>query len=438
MKHLLVLFFSIMVLFCVTNPAFATKENHVLSVKPNFLESVKSIDSIVSPNYLSDPNNSIYSLKYEQYEYFIPYQISNASIEKMNLSCKTSSLLIYLQGTNDGNLTVSIPRQMLSPKAGYGDADFIVLLDKEEAKFEETEPYLGSRTLDISFTRDSKMIEIIATQWPESFEEYPTCVTVDSDESIYYRLLSPLKQLKSEIPVDEIRCKEELELILKSSNGSPVCVKPETKQMLIERGWAKPTLIENMSNSKYAEIDVAQKLLTQNQIEYVPDKLVVTSGPVIDGDPRCGAVIDVNSMTHWFVIDSITKPQKMTLYSENPNPCKVNMGSCFCDAQIELAALTLHDLSYFSPEEEEKVANMLIDYLEKENINRTPKFLIGKFNLNYTDPSAIGYCGELWGYNKYDFFVGGIVNDQVADYGLESELSPLCAISEGAKWWEKK
>lgn len=50
---------------------------------------------------------------------------------------------------------------------------------------------------------------------------------------------SPLKQLKSGISIDEIQCKEGLELILKASDGSPTCVSPETKQLLIERGWAK-------------------------------------------------------------------------------------------------------------------------------------------------------------------------------------------------------
>lgn len=184
--------------------------------------------------------------------------------------------------------------------------------------------------------------------------------------------------------------------------------------------------------------ETISRLLTQNQIEYIPDKIIVASGPLLNGDPRCGAVIDTNSVTHWFAIDSISNPQKMKIFSENPNPCKVNTGSCFCDVQRKLTELTLDRLSYFSPEEEEKTANNLIDYLVNENVNRTPKFMIGKFNLNYTDPSAIGYCGELWGHNTIDYFEGAIVNDQVKDYGLEKELSPLCAISENAKWWEKK
>ena len=48
----------------------------------------------------------------------------------------------------------------------------------------------------------------------------------------------PLKQFKSGILIDEILCKEHLVLIQKY-NGSPACVTPETREELIERGWAK-------------------------------------------------------------------------------------------------------------------------------------------------------------------------------------------------------
>jgi len=185
-----------------------------------------------------------------------------------------------------------------------------------------------------------------------------------------------------------------------------------------------------------SELTSIEKLLISNQIDYLPDKLVVTSGPTIRGDPGCGAVIDVDSTVHWFGIDSISEPKKITLYSENPNQCKVNTASCFCNAQMELSALTIDELNYFTLEEQEKFANILIDYLAEENINRTPKFHIGKLNINYTDSSAIGYCGEIWGKNTYGFFDGAIINDVVMDYGISKELPLLCAISDDVKWWE--
>ncbi|MEX1150834.1 MAG: hypothetical protein WEB28_01980 [Nitrosopumilaceae archaeon] len=49
---------------------------------------------------------------------------------------------------------------------------------------------------------------------------------------------SPLKQFKAGIPLDNIYCKEGLEMVIKSSNNSPACVKPATKTKLMERGWS--------------------------------------------------------------------------------------------------------------------------------------------------------------------------------------------------------
>ena len=47
---------------------------------------------------------------------------------------------------------------------------------------------------------------------------------------------SPLKQFKSGIEIDDIQCKESLTLLTKH-DGSPACVKPETAEKLIQRGW---------------------------------------------------------------------------------------------------------------------------------------------------------------------------------------------------------
>ena len=52
-------------------------------------------------------------------------------------------------------------------------------------------------------------------------------------------VLSPLKQSKNGVKPDLVDCKSSLVLIIKNSNGSPACVKLETKAKLFERGWAK-------------------------------------------------------------------------------------------------------------------------------------------------------------------------------------------------------
>ena len=48
----------------------------------------------------------------------------------------------------------------------------------------------------------------------------------------------PQQQLKNGFLPQQVICKEGLELIFKSTDGSPACVKPTTAEKLIERGWA--------------------------------------------------------------------------------------------------------------------------------------------------------------------------------------------------------
>ncbi len=52
------------------------------------------------------------------------------------------------------------------------------------------------------------------------------------------RTMPPMKQMKSGIAPQDITCNEGLDLIFKSHNGKPVCVKPFTASVLMERGWA--------------------------------------------------------------------------------------------------------------------------------------------------------------------------------------------------------
>lgn len=54
---------------------------------------------------------------------------------------------------------------------------------------------------------------------------------------------SPLVQFKSGVAAENIQCKANLDLVFKAEDGSPACVKSDTVQMLIERGWAVERLL---------------------------------------------------------------------------------------------------------------------------------------------------------------------------------------------------
>ena len=67
---------------------------------------------------------------------------------------------------------------------------------------------------------------------------------------------APLKQIESGLSLDEIKCKENLELVPRY-DGDPACVKEQSIPKLIERGWVMPTKCHpTMLNSNHAEIYV--------------------------------------------------------------------------------------------------------------------------------------------------------------------------------------
>ncbi|HWP52456.1 MAG TPA: hypothetical protein VNK07_00180 [Candidatus Binatia bacterium] len=62
---------------------------------------------------------------------------------------------------------------------------------------------------------------------------------------LYYKITSnipevpPLKQFKSGVPINEIKCKEGLELVYKKADDTSACVKTNTMIELVVRGWAE-------------------------------------------------------------------------------------------------------------------------------------------------------------------------------------------------------
>lgn len=51
--------------------------------------------------------------------------------------------------------------------------------------------------------------------------------------------LAPLKQIKEGIAPQDVKCKEDFELVFKASNGEPACVSPASAAKLATIGWAR-------------------------------------------------------------------------------------------------------------------------------------------------------------------------------------------------------
>jgi len=64
-------------------------------------------------------------------------------------------------------------------------------------------------------------------------------VPTNSKPVIPIDMLPPRKQTERGIPPLGVVCKLGLQLILKLSDDSPACVKPDSIDKLVERGWAQ-------------------------------------------------------------------------------------------------------------------------------------------------------------------------------------------------------
>jgi len=95
--------------------------------------------------------------------YCVPYSASNVKVTKATVSSELSSITLRVSAGSDGLVTLTIPRDVLDSTSNGGDSDFIVLVDGEEADFEEIDSDDATRTLDITFSEGSTQIEIIGT-----------------------------------------------------------------------------------------------------------------------------------------------------------------------------------------------------------------------------------------------------------------------------------
>ncbi len=95
--------------------------------------------------------------------YNVNYNINGATINDISIDTKSTSLVVSVQTTSDGSVTLTLPRALIDAKAGSSDDQFFVLEDGAEVDFQESKTDTA-RTLTISFPDGTEKIEVIGTQ----------------------------------------------------------------------------------------------------------------------------------------------------------------------------------------------------------------------------------------------------------------------------------
>ena len=100
--------------------------------------------------------------------YPVKYNITDDAAEVLSMVADKESfkLIITIAPTNDGKLTVMIPRNLTDYKvAGGKDGKFVVNINaKQITDFQETSNNQTTRGLEINFGKDDRVIEVTGTQ----------------------------------------------------------------------------------------------------------------------------------------------------------------------------------------------------------------------------------------------------------------------------------
>jgi predicted secreted protein with PEFG-CTERM motif len=131
------------------------------SVPQNIPDAIVE-DAIVEDAIIRDSIITATTITVQDSTDLISYEITNAKLINAIPDMDAISLLVYIETTDDGSITLTIPRSVLDATINDGDDEFFVLVDGEEVDFEEIKTSTD-RILTIKFYAGTEQIEIIGT-----------------------------------------------------------------------------------------------------------------------------------------------------------------------------------------------------------------------------------------------------------------------------------
>lgn len=174
-------------------------------------------DALINEHLISIPQDNIK-------KGFVLYYPKLIQIQDIQLNQDTKELLFILpENSNLSYLSISIPRELID----HGKEPFNLNVDGEPSDFRESTTD-NFRTINLSLPESTHEIVVGGSK----------ILQVELQEK-QEMMLSPLKQFKSGVMPENIECKDDFSLVVKESNGNPVCVKQESVEKLISRGCAE-------------------------------------------------------------------------------------------------------------------------------------------------------------------------------------------------------
>lgn len=138
----------------------------------------------------------------------------------------------------------------------------------------------------------------------------------------------PLKQIANGVLPEDVVCKEGLQLIFKSGDNSPACVKSQTAEKLVKRGWALKLLLSDLPERYMVETSYGvfeTKYLIEggslNEINFHDDSLSFEIFIESKNDGKLIFLIPKEMISQWsgelVLIDDIEVSYKKIDFSKN-------------------------------------------------------------------------------------------------------------------------
>ena len=114
---------------------------------------------------LVEPSKQAFHVDVGGQGYDIPYVIKGGTLNDMEVDFPSLTLILSLNATNNGVISLDIPRDFMDAKKMDGsDESYIVLINGTEVIPSEVQDSLLSRNITINFLKQDSQVELIGTQ----------------------------------------------------------------------------------------------------------------------------------------------------------------------------------------------------------------------------------------------------------------------------------
>ena len=203
---------------------FETKVIFSYGIGKNFVPSItisKTIVLQINSEKESASTQQTVTISSELDGKIFPITVMSISAKPTDFTINPNqSVIVNFDGSGEVELTVK--------KSMMGDITDITSGD-HKINFKQINSTSSSTTIKFTIPEGENSIEI----YGNIVSEIPSKSNGDKRE------ISPRKQISSGINPQDVICSEGFELIFKSTDNSPACVKPSTAEKLIQRGWAR-------------------------------------------------------------------------------------------------------------------------------------------------------------------------------------------------------